>query len=77
MTAHTCTTLTDGCYRCELNKDEAACWCCEGPYVDRGGDDPWEGRLDGYCEDCALTRCDAYPGDCTNRRTQNGRSTEP
>lgn len=22
MTAHTCTTLTDGCYRCELNKDE-------------------------------------------------------
>lgn len=22
MTAHTCKTLTDGCYRCELNRDE-------------------------------------------------------
>lgn len=22
MTAHTCTTLTKGCYRCELNRDE-------------------------------------------------------
>lgn len=22
MTAHTCTTLTPGCYRCEINRDE-------------------------------------------------------
>lgn len=22
MTAHTCVGLTDGCYRCELNRDE-------------------------------------------------------
>lgn len=22
MSAHTCTTLTDGCYRCDLNRDE-------------------------------------------------------
>lgn len=22
MTAHTCKELTDGCYRCELNRDE-------------------------------------------------------
>lgn len=22
MTAHTCKTLTDGCYRCDLNRDE-------------------------------------------------------
>lgn len=22
MTAHTCTTLTKGCYRCDLNRDE-------------------------------------------------------
>lgn len=50
------------------------CWCCDGPYVARGDADPWEGRLDGYCEDCALARCDAYPGEHSNRRTDNGRS---
>lgn len=22
----------------------------------------WDDRLDGYCHDCALIRCDAYPG---------------
>ena len=24
MSAHTCTELTDGCYRCDLNRDEIA-----------------------------------------------------
>lgn len=28
--------------------------------------DPWEGRLDGYCDNCATARCDAYPGECPN-----------
>lgn len=26
MTAHTCTTLNPGCYRCELHKDEVNGW---------------------------------------------------
>ena len=26
--------------------------------------DPWEGRLDGYCDDCATNRCDCYPNEC-------------
>lgn len=35
--------------------------------IDRSENDPWEGRLDGYCYECALTRCDAYPGECGQR----------
>jgi hypothetical protein len=41
------------------------CICCgeqihslEYDYVHR----TWEGRMDGYCENCANMRCDAYPG---------------
>jgi hypothetical protein len=26
--------------------------------------DPWEGRMDDYCYDCALSRCDCYPDEC-------------
>jgi len=26
--------------------------------------DPWEGRLDGYCDDCAAHRCDCTPDEC-------------
>lgn len=40
------------------------CCCCGLEIVDRRGNDPWEGRLDDYCEGCALARCDAYPGAC-------------
>jgi hypothetical protein len=37
-----------------------ACVCCQGPYEDRARTgDPWDGRLNGYCWDCALMRCDA------------------
>lgn len=43
------------------------CECCgadvspkEGEYVR----ELWAGRLDGYCYECAVNRCDAYPGDC-------------
>ncbi len=39
------------------------CWCCLAP-VESRNPDPWEGRLDGYCYNCALTRCDAFPWDC-------------
>jgi len=43
------------------------CWCCGR--IDRSINRKrvhaqWEGRMDGYCYDCALTRCDAYPGAC-------------
>lgn len=40
------------------------CGCCGKDHEDRGIEDPWEGRLYGYCYGCALTRCDAYPGEC-------------
>lgn len=41
------------------------CCCCGAPIAARDPD-PWEGRLDGYCYECALARCDAYPGECPN-----------
>lgn len=40
------------------------CHCCAEPFAARGSDDPWGGRLDAYCEDCAHCRCDAFPGAC-------------
>jgi hypothetical protein len=43
------------------------CWCCGGSVLVRDPD-PWGGRLDGYCEKCALARCDAFPGDCGHSR---------
>lgn len=47
--------------------DDLGCFCCNAP-VETRDPDPWEGRLDGYCYDCALTRCDAYPGECGKDR---------
>lgn len=44
--------------------NETTCGCCEKE-LEKRDPDPWEGRLDGYCYKCALTRCDAYPGDCS------------
>jgi hypothetical protein len=44
-------------------EQERACACCGKPITPRDPD-PWDGRLDAYCEDCAHTRCDAYPGSC-------------
>ncbi len=46
---------------------DTTCWCCQKPHKQRGDNDPWEGRLDGYCDDCATARCDAYPGECPNK----------
>mgnify|MGYP001559815625 CR=1 FL=1 len=42
-------------------EDPDSCWCCGVPAPNRAPWDPWEGRLDGYCDDCAEARCDAYP----------------
>lgn len=46
------------------------CWCCGKPrlpvevaYVHK----TWEGRMSGYCQECAWARCDAFPGECPNR----------
>ena len=46
-------------------QDPEPCMCCGKDAPIRGANDPWEGRLDGYCYKCALTRCDAYPSECT------------
>lgn len=48
-------------------RTDLACYCCGHPAPDRDPDQ-WEGRLDGYCEDCATARCDAFPGDCSKPR---------
>jgi hypothetical protein len=41
------------------------CWCCGviHPIRERESD-PWDGRLNGYCDDCALARCDTSYSDC-------------
>lgn len=44
-----------------------SCGCC-GFMVKPRDPDPWEGRMDAYCYSCALTRCDAYPGECGRNR---------
>lgn len=48
---------------------DAACWCCGEPAPIRGEGDPWEGRLDGYCESCASTRCDTTDSTCAVKRS--------
>lgn len=40
----------------------ATCHC--GRTVEPRDPDPWEGRMDGYCYDCATNRCDCYPDEC-------------
>ena len=39
-----------------------ACACCMAPADNHPTPDPWDGRLDDYCNACALARCDAYLG---------------
>ena len=50
MTAHTCKTLTDGCYRCDLNRDEIR-WYLESLVVTRRGvvHDPDCSFVNGVC----------------------------
>lgn len=39
-----------------------SCDCCRQPISERDRayvQENWQGRLDGYCVACALTRCDA------------------
>jgi hypothetical protein len=49
--------------RVTTGSEPRRCACC-GEVVTRPNGDPWTGRLDAYCEECATTRCDAFPGEC-------------
>ena len=42
----------------------AAIRCHCGREVEPREPDPWEGRMDAYCDDCATARCDCYPDEC-------------
>lgn len=59
-----------GCPDCQPKGER--CCCCGKPAPKRTPD-PWQGRMDAYCEGCAETRCDAYPGAC---RAEGERSSE-
>ena len=46
------------------------CLCCAsriGHLEEQYVAGQWEGRLTGYCLDCATARCDAYPGECPRK----------
>ena len=45
------------------------CECCGNPIPMRNPD-PWDERMNEYCEECAWNRCDAFPGTCPNRKTR-------
>ena len=49
-----------------------ACWCCGESAPIRGEGDPWEGRLDGYCDSCATTRCDTTDSTCAVKGRAKG-----
>jgi hypothetical protein len=55
--------------------DPRRCACC-GEGITRPNGDPWEGRLDAYCEECAITRCDAFPGECRREGSGHDEQTE-
>lgn len=48
------------------------CWCCGEPAPIRGEGDPWEGRMDGYCYECSLTRCDTTDSTCSVKGRPKG-----
>lgn len=60
------------CATCQDMDQRARCSCC-GVSKDERDPDPWEGRMDDYCETCCLARCDAYPGDCPVTKWANKR----
>jgi hypothetical protein len=47
--------------------NEFTCPCCGDPAPTSAVTD-WEGRLDGYCLDCAHARCDWRIGGCGKPR---------
>jgi hypothetical protein len=64
--------LTDESFRDKVVTDcmeaePAGCWC-SGDLAPTDAVLEWEGRLDGYCLDCAVARCDAYARACGKSR---------
>jgi hypothetical protein len=57
------------------NLSSEGCWCC-GDRAPIESVKDWEGRLDGYCLDCALARCDAYAGACGKPKPEQGKVIE-
>ena len=46
------------------------CWCCSKELTQQDKIDVeinWQNRMDGYCYDCAINRCDCYPDECPNK----------
>lgn len=54
----------------------AATRCHCGREVIPRDPDPWERRMDGYCDDCASNRCDCYPDECPVKYPLTGRANE-
>ena len=54
MTAHTHRTLVEGCFRCELNKDEIAAARAES--LAEGWIEDENGNLYGHCNACGEER---------------------
>ena len=61
------------------HQPSAAMVCHCGRTVEPRDPDPWEGRMDDYCEDCAINRCDCYPNECPVKYPQasSAASTAP
>lgn len=53
MSDHSCTELTDGCYRCDLNRDEIAASRAED---ERNAQAAWIRYRDGYMRALSLSR---------------------
>lgn len=50
-----------------MSADVHGCACCNkhvGRKERRNVEFSYGGRMNGYCQECALARCDAYPGEC-------------
>lgn len=58
-------------------KVTAASVCHCGREIEPRDPDPWEGRMDDYCYDCATNRCDCYPDECPVKYPSAARPVEP
>ena len=54
MSAHACKELTDGCFRCELNRDEAE--SARADALAEGWVEDEYGNLYGFCNSCGEER---------------------
>lgn len=65
---HNHAEYVEGCFRCDLSRDEVdrACHCGEPVAYGYDGD-PTHHR--GMCESCDAIRCDVSPGECHSALT--------